>query len=556
MSNRIIITSALPYSNGPLHIGHLAGVYIPSDIYARFQRRKEKEVLFISGSDEYGVAITISAKKKNKTPEEIVNFYHKIIKNSLINLGISFDYYGRTFSKIHHTTVQEFFLHLVNRNKLIEIESYQFYDIKANEFLADRYIFGTCPYCQNMNSYGDQCEQCGKTLSPNELVNPKSIFSNEKPILKLTKHWYIPLNKYEKFIINWFFNKKNKYNWKNNVYGQVKSWIEQGLKARSITRDLSWGVPVPLKNYKNKVLYVWFDAPIAYISIIKEWCIKNNKYLTDYWNNHNNKLIHFIGKDNIVFHCIIFPIMLYAHGEYILPNNVIANEFLNLENQKISTSKEWAIWVHEYLIDFPNKEDVLRYVLIINAPENKDNNFTWKDFQIRNNNDLVGILGNFVNRVLVLTEKYYHGKVPNSTLSQEHFNIILKYINKVDYYIEKFQFRNGLLELMNFARFGNSYLQNEEPWKKTNVQDIKNVIFFCIQLINVLAQTMEIFMPFTSKKILKILNWELKPWSQLLITGIIPINHQFNVSELLFEKIDDYVIQKQINKLYKINESI
>lgn len=550
MFNRIIITAALPYANGPLHIGHLAGVYIPADIYARFQRRKEKEVLFISGSDEYGVAITISAKKNNKTPEEIINFYHQQIKNSLFNLGISFDYYSRTSSIIHHKTVQDFFLQLVNKKKLIEIESYQFYDVKAHQFLADRYIFGTCSNCNNVNAYGDQCEQCGKTLSPNELINPKSIFSHEKPILKLTKHWYIPLNKYEKFIRNWILDNK-KFVWKKNVYGQVKSWIQEGLKERSITRDLSWGISVPLEDYLNKVLYVWFDAPIGYISIIKEWCLKNHKYLSDYWNNHNNKLIHFVGKDNIVFHCIMFPIMLHAHGEYILPNNVIANEFLNLENKKISTSKSWAIWVHQYLIDFPNKEDVLRYVLTINAPENKDSNFTWKDFQMYNNNDLVGIVGNFINRVLVLTEKYYEGKVPMSILSQENFNIIYEYINKVDYYIEKFQFRNGLLELVNFARFGNCYLQKEEPWKKNNLKEIDNIVFFCIQIINILAQTMEIFMPFTSKKILKILNWKLKPWNNLLVTSMIPVNHQINKSELLFEKIDDVIIQKQINKLYK-----
>lgn len=555
MLNRIIITSALPYANGPLHIGHLAGVYIPADIYARFQRRKGKEVLFISGSDEYGVAITIFAKKKKKRPKEIVDFYHQKIKNSLINLGISFDFYSRTSSQIHHKTAQDFFLNLVNKNKLIEIESYQFYDIKEKEFLADRYIVGKCLNCQNINAYGDQCEQCGKTLSPTELIDPKSIFSQETPISKLTKHWYLPLNKYENFIKHWILD-SHKYDWKKNVYGQVKSWIQQGLKPRSITRDLSWGIPVPLKHYKNKVLYVWFDAPIGYISITKEWCLQKNKDWKNYWCNNKNKLIHFIGKDNIVFHCIIFPIMLYAHGEYILPNNVIANEFLNLENKKISTSKRWAVWVDEYLKEFPNQEDVLRYVLIMNAPENKDNNFTWKDFQHRNNTDLVGTLGNFINRVVILTEKYYEGKVPNSSLSHENFNVIAEYINKVDQYIDKYQFRNALIELINLARFGNCYLQSQEPWKKSNLKEIKNIIFFSIQLVNILAQTMEIFMPFTSKKILKMLNWELKPWNQLLTIGIIPINHQFNVSELLFKKIDDYMIQKQIDKLDNISISI
>lgn len=550
MNNKIIITSAFPYANGALHIGHLSGVYIPADIYARFQRRKGKEVIFICGSDEHGIPVTIQAKKEKKTPQEITNFYHEHIKKNLYKFGISFDHYSRTSSFIHHKTCQNFFLNMFNKNSFIEINSEQFYDERAKEFLADRYIIGICPNCENKNAYGDQCEKCGITLSPNELINPKSILSGELPILKFTKHLYLPLQKYENFIIDWIL-KGHKNDWKNNVYGQVKSWIKQGLKPRAMTRDLNWGVTVPLENYKEKVLYVWFDAPIGYISATKEWCLKKGKNWEDFWKNPKTKLIHFIGKDNIVFHCIIFPIMLHSHGEYILPYNVPANEFLNLENKKISTSKNWAVWVHEYLEDFPEKQDILRYVLTANAPENKDNNFTWKDFQTRNNSDLVAILGNFINRVLILTYKYCGGKVPKNELNDSEFKKNMSFIDKISELTEKYQFKNAITEFINLARFGNQYLQIQEPWKKIQKKEIEHIIFVSIQIMGLLSQVMEIFMPFTSKRLLKILNCELKPWNQLKFPVIIPANHQFNPAELLFMKIEDQVICQQINKLHQ-----
>lgn len=548
MKNRITITSALPYANGPLHIGHLSGVYIPADIYARFQRRNEKEVAFIGGSDEYGIPVTIRAKKEGKTPQQIVDFYHEQIKNTLFKFGISFDHYSRTSNIIHHETSQEFFLNLLNKNALIELESDQFYDKKAQEFLADRYIIGICPTCKNKNAYGDQCEKCGITLSPSELIQPKSMLSGESPILKSTKHWYLPLHKYQNFISDWLYTGDH-HKWRHNVYGQVKSWIQKGLKSRSMTRDLDWGVPVPLENSKGKVLYVWFDGPIGYISATKEWCAKNGKEWEDFWKNPDTKLVHFIGKDNIVFHCVIFPIMLHAHGGYILPDNVPANEFLNLENDKISTSRNWAVWAHEYLDEFSGKQDVLRYVLTINAPENKDNNFTWKDFQTRNNSELVGILGNFINRVLVLTHKYYEGKVPDGVLNADEFRQIIDFITRISESIKKYEFRNALTEFMSLARFGNQYLQIQEPWKKSNKKQISRIMYVAIQIMGVLAQIMEIFMPFTSEKLLNILNCELKSWRELDVCEVISSNHQFNRSELLFEIIENESINQQIKKL-------
>lgn len=548
MSKKITITSALPYANGPLHIGHLAGVYIPADIYARFQRRKGNDVAFIGGSDEHGIPITIRAKKESKTPQQVVDEYHELLKTTLENLGVSFDHYSRTSDKIHHETSQDFFLKLYENKKFTEVESEQYFDEKAGEFLADRYIVGTCPKCGNDNAYGDQCEKCGTTLSPSELINPKSMLSGEVPILKTTKHWYLPLENYEKFLTEWILE-GHQNDWKTNVYGQVKSWITEGLKPRAMTRDLDWGVPVPLENAKGKVLYVWFDAPIGYISSTKQWCETNGKNWEDYWKNPNTKLVHFIGKDNIVFHCIIFPAMLKAHGDFILPENVPANEFLNLENDKISTSRNWAVWAHEYLQEFPNQQDVLRYVLTANAPENKDNNFTWKDFQTKNNSELVGILGNFINRVLVLTHKYYNGIVPNSILYEDEHQQITEFVDKINKSIENYEFRNALAEFMNLARYGNQYLQIQEPWKKTDEEEIKHIMFVSIQIMGVLAQTMEIFMPFTSAKLLKILNWEIKPWEDLTLSSILPSNHQFNTSELLFQKIEDEAIEFQINKL-------
>lgn len=550
MKDKIIVTSALLYANGPVHIGHLAGVYLPADIYARFQRRKQKEVIFIGGSDEYGIPIIIRAKKENKSPKEIINFYFNQIKNTLYAVGISLNHYSRTSSETHHKTAKDFFLNLLEKKILIEQESQQFYDEKEKQFLADRYIIGICPNCKNHNAYGDQCEKCGKTLSPDELINPKSVLSGKSPILKNTKNWYIQLNKYSNFINEWIL-KKHKHDWKKNIYGQVNSWIQEGLKNRSITRDLNWGIPLPLKNIKGKVLYVWFEAPIGYISATKEWCNKNKKNWKDFWKDPNTKLIQFIGKDNIVFHSIIFPIMLHKHEGYILPHNIPANEFLNLENKKISTSKNWAIWVHEYLKEFPNKEDVLRYVLITNIPEEKDSNFTWKDFQTRNNTELVGILGNFINRVLILTKNFFHGKVPSSRLTNYEKEKLINFINIIDYSISKFKFRNAIIEYINLARFGNKYLQYKEPWKLSDKEKIKHIMYVSIQILGVLYQIMEIFMPFTAQKLSKMLNFSIKKWEDIKMLNIIPVNHQFNSPKLLFEKIEDIKINEQINKLFK-----
>lgn len=549
MSERKMITAALPYANGPVHIGHLAGVYVPSDVYARFQRRLGKDVAFICGSDEHGIPITIRAKKEGVTPQDIVDKYHEIIKKSFQDLGISFDEYSRTTSKTHYEVSQDFFTTLYNKGKFTEEVSEQYFDEQAGEFLADRYIVGTCPTCGNDGAYGDQCEKCGSTLSPSELINPKSMLSGNVPVLKETKNWYLPLNEYEDFLNEWIIE-GHKDDWKPNVYGQVKSWLNDGLKPRAMTRDLNWGVPVPLPDAEGKVLYVWFDAPIGYISFTKEWAEKNGKNWKDYWQNENTDLIHFIGKDNIVFHCIIFPAMMKAHGDYVMPKNVPAFEFLNLENDKISTSRNWAVWAHEYVEEFPGQQDVLRYALLSSAPETKDNNFTWKDFQTKNNSELVGIFGNFINRVAVLIHKYYNGIVPEGNTNAEELKEIEKHAQEISTFLENFEFRNALSSLMNLARFGNQYLQTEEPWKtiKDNPERTAQSLFVSAQIAVALAQLCEPFMPFSSEKLLKMFNVEKKNWNE--IHGVlIESGHQINEASLLFSKIEDDVIEAQIQKL-------
>ncbi|MCU7586332.1 methionine--tRNA ligase [Riemerella anatipestifer] len=551
MAERKLITAALPYANGPVHIGHLAGVYIPADVYARFQRRTGKEVAFICGSDEHGIPITIRAKKEGVTPQDIVDKYHLIIKKSFEDLGISFDEYSRTTSAKHYETASEFFLKMYENGKFTEEVSEQFYDEQAGEFLADRYIVGTCPKCSNNNAYGDQCEKCGSTLSPTELLNPKSMLSGNSPVLKPTKNWYLPLNEYEGFLNQWIIE-GHQHDWKPNVYGQVKSWLNEGLKPRAMTRDLNWGVPVPLPDAEGKVLYVWFDAPIGYISFTKEWAEKNNKDWKDYWQSENSDLVHFIGKDNIVFHCIIFPSMMKAHGDYIMPNNVPAFEFLNLENDKISTSRNWAVWAHEYVADFPGQQDVLRYALLSSAPETKDNNFTWKEFQTKNNSELVGILGNFINRVAVLTHKYYNGRVPKGNTNATELEEINKAATEIKDYLDKFEFRNALSALMNLARFGNQYLQTEEPWKtiKTDEAKTANTLFIGTQIAVALAQLLEPFMPFSSEKLLNMFNTQLCNWSELENQKVLLAEgHQINEPSLLFSKIEDETIEAQIQKL-------
>ena len=552
-----MITAALPYANGPVHIGHLAGVYIPADVYARFQRRLGKDVAFICGSDEHGIPITIRAKKEGVTPQDIVDKYHGIIKKSFEDLGISFDEYSRTTSERHRDVSQDFFKTLYNKEKFIEEVSEQYFDEQANEFLADRYIVGTCPNCSNDNAYGDQCEKCGSTLSPSELINPKSMLSGNIPILKETKNWYLPLNEYEDFLNEWIIE-GHKDDWKPNVYGQVKSWLTDGLKPRAMTRDLNWGVPVPLPNADGKVLYVWFDAPIGYISFTQEWAEKNGKDWKDYWQNENSDLVHFIGKDNIVFHCIIFPAMMKAHGDYKMPTNVPAFEFLNLENDKISTSRNWAVWAHEYVQEFPGQQDVLRYALLSSAPETKDNNFTWKDFQTKNNSELVGIFGNFINRVAVLIHKYYDGVVPAGNENAEELNEITKAATEVENFLEQYEFRNALTAMMNLARFGNQYLQIEEPWKtiKDHPEKAARSLFIAAQIAVGLAQICEPFLPFSAKKLQKMfkvsqLNWtDIKNDKVLIKTG-----HLINPAELLFSKIEDETIEFQIQKLENTKES-
>lgn len=552
MSNRKMITAALPYANGPVHIGHLAGVYIPADVYARFQRRLGKDVAFICGSDEHGIPITIRAKKEGVTPQDIVDKYHEIIKKSFSDLGISFDEYSRTTSKKHYETSQDFFKVLYEKGKFTEEISEQYFDEQAGEFLADRYIVGTCPNCGNENAYGDQCEKCGSTLSPSELINPKSMLSGNVPILKETKNWYLPLNEYEDFLNEWIIE-GHKDDWKPNVYGQVKSWLNDGLKPRAMTRDLNWGVPVPLPNAEGKVLYVWFDAPIGYISFTKEWAEKNGKDWKDYWQSPESDLVHFIGKDNIVFHCIIFPSMMKAHGDYIMPANVPAFEFLNLENDKISTSRNWAVWAHEYVEDFPGQQDVLRYALLSSAPETKDNNFTWKDFQTKNNSELANIFGNFINRVAVLINKNFEGKVPEGDVNAPELEEISKRAVEIRNSLENYEFRNALTAFMNLARFGNQYLQNEEPWKtvKNDIEKTKNTLFIGAQISVALANLAEPFLPFTAQKLYEIFNVEQKTWSEVENSKVlIEAGHSIMANApILFSQISDDVIEAQIQKL-------
>ncbi|WP_294273263.1 methionine--tRNA ligase [uncultured Chryseobacterium sp.] len=551
MSNRKMITAALPYANGPVHIGHLAGVYIPADVYARFQRRSGKEVAFICGSDEHGIPITIRAKKEGVTPQDIVDKYHEIIKKSFSDLGISFDEYSRTTSQKHYETSQEFFKVLYEKGKFTEEVSEQYFDEQAGEFLADRYIVGTCPNCGNENAYGDQCEKCGSTLSPSELINPKSMLSGNVPILKETKNWYLPLNEYESFLNGWIIE-GHKDDWKPNVYGQVKSWLNDGLKPRAMTRDLNWGVPVPLPGAEGKVLYVWFDAPIGYISFTKEWAEKNGKDWKDYWQNEESDLVHFIGKDNIVFHCIIFPSMMKAHGDFIMPDNVPAFEFLNLENDKISTSRNWAVWAHEYVEDFPGQQDVLRYALLSSAPETKDNNFTWKDFQTKNNSELVNKFGNFINRVISFTNKNFEGKVPSGVLDEESKTVIKTTIEKVSYHLEKYEFRNSLNAFMELVDYGNLYLQNAAPWKtiKDDINVAGQSMFVGAQIAAVVAQLCEPFMPFSAEKLFDYFNIEKKNWKDLQNSEIqIEAGHKIENAPLLFTPIEDSVIEAQIQKL-------
>ena len=562
MSKTYTITAALPYTNGPIHIGHLSGVYVPADIYARYLRIMGNDVIYICGSDEHGVPITIKAKKEKKTPQEIVDRYHMNIKKSFSDFGISFDNYSRTSSKIHHETASAFFLKLLQNNSFKELTSEQFYDEIEEQFLPDRFLIGTCPKCGFEESYGDQCEKCGTSHNSSDLINPKSSITGNKPSLKSTKHWYLKLDEFQAFLEKWILE-DNKGLWKSNVYGQCKSWLEDGLKPRAVTRDLNWGVPVPVKDSDGKVLYVWFDAPIGYISSTKEWANNNNQNWEKYWKDDKTELIHFIGKDNIVFHCIIFPSMLKAHGDFIVPKNVPANEFLNLEGSKISTSKNWAVWLPEFLKDFPGKQDVLRYVLTINAPENKDNDFTWKDFQNRNNGELVAILGNFINRVVVLTKKYYESLVPSKNELNDADKVVLTRVNqsvdKIENLLGNFKFRDGCSEFMNIARIGNKYLADEEPWKiiKEDPERVKTVIFISLHIASVLAIVSEPFIPFTSKKIKNILNFiNDSNWNWIGLKEndfLITENHQINEPELLFNRIEDSEIQLQIDKLKKNN---
>ncbi len=555
-SKRYTITAALPYTNGPVHIGHLAGVYVPADIYARYLRNTGNDVLYICGSDEHGVPITLKAKKEGVSPQDIVDKYHAIIKKSFEDFGISFDNYSRTSAKVHHETASEFFKKLYDEGKFIEESSEQLYDAEANQFLADRFVVGTCPKCGNEESYGDQCESCGTSHNATDLINPKSAITGNVPTTKVTKHWYLPLDKYEKWLREWIVE-GHKNDWKTNVLGQVKSWLDDGLKPRAVTRDLDWGIPVPVEGGEGKVLYVWFDAPIGYISSTKEWAAREGKDWEPYWKDKDTKLIHFIGKDNIVFHCIIFPAMLKAEGSYILPENVPANEFLNLEGNKISTSKNWAVWLHEYLQDFPDKQDVLRYALTANAPETKDNDFTWKDFQARNNNELVAIFGNFINRVVVLTNKYYEGVIPEpnefSDVDNETLEKLRKFPSIIASSIERYRFREASQELMNLARLGNKYLADEEPWKqiKTDPERVKTIMYVALQIAAGLAVVCEPFLPFTSKKLNQILNIsENIAWDSIAETEeLIASNHQIGKAQLLFAKIEDQEIQAQLDKL-------
>ena len=556
MSKRYTITAALPYTNGPIHIGHLAGVYVPADIFARYQRLKNNDVAFICGSDEHGVAISIKAKKEGTTPQAIIDKYHAIIKQSFADFGISFDNYSRTSAPIHHQTASDFFKKLYEQGDFIEEISEQLYDEEAHQFLADRFVIGTCPKCGNPEAYGDQCERCGSSLNATDLIDPKSSITGSKPTLKATKHWFLPLNRYQEFLEQWILE-GHKSDWKPNVYGQVKSWLDDELKPRAVTRDLDWGIPVPVEGAEGKVLYVWFDAPIGYISSTKEWAEREGKDWRPYWQDSDTQLVHFIGKDNIVFHCIIFPAMLKAEGSFILPANVPANEFLNLEGNKLSTSKNWAVWLHEYLQDFPNQQDVLRYVLTANAPETKDNDFTWKDFQARNNNELVAIFGNFINRVAVLTQKYYEGVVPQAdtynNVDTETLRQITELTDKIEQSLERYRFREAQQELMNMARLGNKYLADEEPWKliKTDPERVKTVMYIALQIATALAVASEPFLPFTSEKLKRMLQLGAITWESLKTnaTELLKAGHRIGVAELLFEKIEDAAIEKQLQRL-------
>jgi methionyl-tRNA synthetase len=554
---RYTVTAALPYTNGPIHIGHLAGVYVPGDIYSRFLRLQGKDVAFICGSDEHGVAISMKAKKEGITPQEVIDKYHAIIKQSFEDFGISFDNYSRTSAKIHHDTASEFFKKLYGEGKFIEEVTEQLYDEKADQFLADRFVTGTCPKCSHPEAYGDQCENCGSSLNATDLINPKSTITGTTPILKSTKHWFLPLDQYDAFLREWIIE-GHKNDWKPNVYGQVKSWLDDGLKPRAVTRDLDWGIPVPVEGAEGKVLYVWFDAPIGYISSTKEWAQREGKDWEPYWKSEDTKLVHFIGKDNIVFHCIIFPAMLKAEGSYIMPDNVPANEFLNLEGNKLSTSKNWAVWLHEYLQDFPGQQDVLRYSLTATAPETKDNDFTWKDFQARNNNELVAIFGNFINRVVVLTNKYYEGVVPApnaySDVDEATLTEMRAYPAVIASSIERYRFREALSELMNLARLGNKYLADEEPWKmiKEDPARVQTQMYVALQIAAALSVLSEPFLPFTAAKLKNMLaigegslNWnDISLKSDLLTAG-----SQIGQAELLFAKIEDEEIQKQVDRL-------
>lgn len=554
---RYLVTSALPYANGPIHIGHLAGVYIPSDIYTRYLRMKGVDVISICGSDEHGVPITLKARKEGVSPQEIVDRYHSLNKKAFEDFGIAFDIYSRTSNKIHYEVASGFFKTLYDKGEFTEKTSEQYYDEEAGCFLADRYIMGTCPNCGNENAYGDQCEKCGSSLSPNELINPHSTISGSLPVLRETLHWYLPLDKYEPWLKKWILEEHKE--WKPNVYGQCKSWLDQGLQPRAVSRDLDWGVPVPVEGAEGKVLYVWFDAPIGYISATKELTPNWEKY----WKDKDTKMVHFIGKDNIVFHCIIFPAMLKAEGSYILPENVPANEFLNLENDKISTSRNWAVWLHEYLEDFPGKQDVLRYSLCANAPETKDNDFTWKDFQARNNNELVAILGNFVNRTLVLTNNYYEGKVPERGVTDTNDDSVLKDISgfkeKIESCIETFKFREALKEAMNLARLGNKYLADAEPWKviKKDPERVKTIMNIALQITANLTIICEPFLPFSMKKLRGWINLDELRWENAGKTDLLPTGHLISRPDLLFEKIEDEEITRQVDKLLltkKVNE--
>ena len=561
LPKRYTITAALPYANGPIHIGHLAGVYIPADIYARYLRLKNRDVAFICGSDEHGVAIDIKAKKEGKTPRQIIDHFDKVIRKSFDDFGISFDNFSRTSRKIHHETASEIFTQLHEKSKFSIKETKQLYDTHAKAFLADRFVVGTCPICQNEEAYGDQCESCGSSLNATDLINPKSKLSGSLPKLKKTKHWFLPLNQYEDFIKDWIL-KKHKKDWKSNVYGQVKSWVDNGLQARAVTRDLDWGIPVPVQGGEGKVLYVWFDAPIGYISSTKEWAKKKNIDWKPYWKSQDTQLVHFIGKDNIVFHCIIFPIILKNAGDYILPENVPANEFLNLEGKKISTSNNWAVWLHEYLEDFADKQDILRYTLTANAPETKDNDFTWNEFQTRNNSELVAIFGNFINRVMVLTHKYYNGKVPKggtlNKVDKKVMNSLKTFPEKFEKEIEKFHFRAYSQELMNLARLGNKYLADQEPWKliKKDPKRVETIINIALQIAAYLTVLSEPLLPFTANKMKSMLNINMS-WDEVATCKNILLmeGKLLKKSELLFARVEDDTIKIQLEKL-KVNNTL